>query len=788
MVTALNRNVVRDLWRLRGQLVPIILVMACGVGIYIAMRSTMRSLESARSKYYAEERFADMFVGVKRAPASLARRIETIDGVQSVETRVVVDVTLDVPGMIEAATGRIVSLPDRGRPAVNDVRLRSGRLPRRGNEVLVNEAFAKAHVLPLGARIGALIDGRYDDLEIVGTALSPEFIYAVAPGLMFPDDKRFGVFWMRRRAIAPAFDMTGAFNDVVLRVARGASLHDIELQVEDLVAPFGGAGVLWRENQVSAFFVANELVQLQSFATMIPALFLFVGVFLLNIVVGRVVSSQREIIAGLKAFGYRDREIGWYFAKLVGAVVAIGCILGVGIGVATGRAMTEIYERHFRFPELPFKLGSAETLEAAALVGIAAALGTAFAIRRAVTLLPAEGMRPEAPPVYRPTVLERMGLSRLFPVAAHSVLREIERKPRRSALTIAGVVMATGLTVMNTFSFDSIRHLLHVHFGLAQRETVQVSLHEPRGTALLSELEHLPGVQYGEPFRVVPVRFRAGSRVKSGSIVGMAQGTTLMALHDRQLARIALPVRGLVIAEKLAELLSVGVGDSLRVEILEGRRAVRTVEIARVVDTMMGTPAHMELASLCRMLQETPSMNGAWLHVDEAKLPQLHEAAKRKPVVTGVIERRATLRSARTTIDSYLGSWLVVGLLFSLVMSFGVLYNAVRITLAERSRELASLRVLGFRHREVGIILVGEMIVLICIALPIGLAFGYALAYAMATGPGFDTEQFRLPLVVSPSTYATATLAVVASAVVSGWRAWRMLERVDLVEVLKSHD
>lgn len=450
--------------------------------------------------------------------------------------------------------------------------------------------------------------------------------------------------------------------------------------------------------------------------------------------------------------------------------------------------MVELYAEYYRFPELPFRLGPGEVLLGLLISAAAAAAGTWPAIRRTVVLPPAEAMRPEAPPVYRATFLERVGLQRLVPPAGRMVLREIERQPWRAASSILGIALATGMTVLNAFTFDSVAHMLNVHFGINQREDVALTLTEPRSTAALAELEQLPGVLHAEPYRSVPVRLRHGPREKRAAITGTPADARLSALLDRDLADVPLPPEGLVLSRKLAEVLGAAVGDEVRVEVKEGSRPERWMRVARVVDTFIGISAYMELGALSRLLGETETLNGAWLVVDESRLDELHAEVKRTPMIAGVTARDTVLKHATEIMDENLGVFVGLSLVFALVMAFGVLYNAARITLAERARDLASLRVLGFHRREVAAILLGELGVLVAVALPLGLVLGRLMAGAMVQSPTYDTEQFRLPLVIYPSTYGLATLTVLVAAVVSGWNAWRRLDRFDIVEVLKTRD
>ncbi|MEZ6020053.1 MAG: ABC transporter permease [Planctomycetota bacterium] len=492
---ALDIKVFRDLGRMRSQMFAIALVIAAGVAVFVSMRTTMKSLREARATWYSEQSFAHVFAGLTRAPEQVARELRSLAGVESLETRVEGWCTLEIPGLVEAATGHIVSLPESGPGAVNRVYLLRGRLPEADDEVLVGEAFFVAQHEKLGSTLSALIAGRQANLKMVGVALSPEFTYSVGPGQMFPDDRRFGVFWMPRKPLAALLDLEGAFNSVALRTHSGAIEHEVLDRVDDILKPYGGVGAIPRALQTSAFFLDNELSQLSTFAVLVPSLFLAVAAFLLNIVFGRLIASQRGDIAALKAFGYRDTEVGVHYGKLLVVIVLVGWLLGVALGAWLGASMTEQYGQYYRFPKLAYHLGGADPT-IALLVTLAGALGgTWAALARTVSMPPAEAMRPPSPPVYRRTLLERLGLDRFLAMPVRMVLREFERKPLRSLLSVLGVVMATGLSVVMSSGRDSMDRMLEVQFGRMQREDVHLTLREPRDLQVLSSLSHLPGVE-----------------------------------------------------------------------------------------------------------------------------------------------------------------------------------------------------------------------------------------------------------------------------------------------------
>lgn len=789
-MTALDTKILRDLWRMRLQLAAIASVVVAGSGLFLGMRTTQHSLRRAQAEYYARERFANVFASCKRAPEHVARRLRAIPGVQDLETRVVADVTLNVPGMLEAAKGRLVSLPDRGRPRVNDIRLRSGRLPEpgRSEEVVASEAFTEAHGFTPGTEISAVINGHWQLLRIVGTALAPEYTYSLAPGSIFPDDRRFGVLWMRRSALGPGFDMEGSFNDVALRIARAVPTESILLEVDEILEPHGGRGAIARADQPSHFFVENEFAQIQAQTVMLPVLFLLVAAFLLNIVIGRIVSGQREQIAVLKALGYRNRDVALHFSKLVGLVALAGWAGGILVAGWMGSSLTSLYARYYRFPELPYEMAPVEALMTAVIVIFASGIGTFSAIRRTFQLPPAEAMRPESPPVFQPALLERLGLSRFVSPAARMVFRELERKPGRALGSAVGIAMATALVVVSLFPFDGVQHMLRVQFGLTQREDVQLTLAEPISTGALSTLEHLPGVFHAEPFRSAPARVQVGPRHRRVALRGIPTGATLHAVLDLDLKVVEIPRDGLLLSRKLAEVLRVSVGDTVRAEILDGSRPTLELRVARILESYFGLVAILNLEALCRALGETTSLDGAWLSVDESRIEDLHRAVQETPIVSGVTDRNSTVRNVQELLDRSIGTSMMISLIFSLVLAFGVLYNASRITLSERARELASLRVLGFRRREVAAILLGEIGILVAIGLPGGLLLGRVLAALFASSPGFNNEQFRLPLVIETSTFGIAAITVLVATLISGWAAWRRLDSIDIIEVLKTRD
>lgn len=785
----LNRKLFRDVIHLRGQVTAMTLVVACGVTSFVAMRSTYNSLQSSQQSYYGSYRFADVFAQLKRAPDSMAVRVNEIPGVGKAELRVVADVTLDVPDLEEPAKGRIVSIPDQQIPMLNDLYIKEGRYiePGHTNEVFASAAFATANRLKPGSTISAVINGKWQKLQIVGLALSPEYVYEIRSGEMFPDNRRSGVLWMSREALGAAFNMEGAFNDVALTLAPGASEAEVIRQLDDLLANYGGLGAYNRDDQVSNHFLSGEIAELQVTGTFIPAVFLLTTAFLIHLVLSRMVATQRQEIAVLKAFGYGNYALGFHYLKLAFVVVSAGVVLGIGVGWYFGLKITELYMQFFRFPVLRYSPGPI-VIATAILVSLgAASIGAVGAVRRAISLPPAEAMRPEMPAGFRAGLIERLRIHQLVPTSVRIILRNLERRPFKAMLSIFGTALATALLVVGFFLYlDTIQRIVDVQFNHVQREDVSVIFHEPRPAAVKYDLASLPGVMRVEPYRAVPARLRFAHRTRRIVLLGLQDSAELRRVVSKDLQPAAIPPEGLLLTTKLAEILGVVPGQTVRVEVLEGSRPVRDIPVTSTVDELVGLAAYMDVRALHHLMNEGETSSGAFLMVDSPLIPKLYAELKQTPAVSAVSIPETARAGFDETMAKTINVSTVILIAFAMIIAFGMVYNGARIALSERGHELASLRVLGFTRAEIGVMLLGEQAILTLIAIPVGFALGYGIAGLLTVA--VDTELIRFPLLISGKTYVLAFLVIAVAAFLSAFLVRWRLRNLDLVAVLKTRE
>jgi putative ABC transport system permease protein len=774
-VTALHRKLWRELGMLRGQVVAISLVMIGGIATMVMAQTNYASLADTRALYYAEHRFAEVFARAKRAPVTLVESVRAIPGVREAEPRVTGYVTLEIEGYAEPITGQVISLPRPGDPGLNRLYLRAGRLPADGGEAVIGEAFAEAHGLRPGDSLVAILNGRRQPLTICGIGLSPEFIYQIRPGDAFPDFERFGVLWMAHEPLATAFDMDGAFNDLALTLTRGAREQDVIDALDALLSPYGGIGAHGRDLQLSHRFLDEELGQLEVMTTLFTAIFLGVSAFLLNVVIGRLIGTQREQIAVLKAYGYGRLELSLHYGQLA--------LLMVGAGVLPGSGLARIYTDFFRFPFLAWSLQPYVVALACGFAFTAASIGTIGALLRVFRLAPAEAMRPEAPPLFRASLTERLGLGALLDPAARMILRNLGRRPMRTALSVVGIGLAVGILVMSRFQRGAIEEMIDVQFGFAQRDDFAVTFSEPASSRAALELAALPGVRTVEPFRSAAVRLRHGHRVYRTVLLGLPAGADLKRVLDADLQPVAPPADGLLLTDYLADLLKVRAGDRLGVEFLEGHRRTLSVPVAGTVHEYLGVGAYARRETVNRLLDEGGAVSGAWLSLGRETRADVIAELRARPRIAAVTDRSAMVQSFRDTMAETILTFTLVATLLAASIAVGVVYNASRITLEERGRELASLRVLGYTRGEVRALLLGELFTLAFLALVPGFLLGIGMVWLLVEG--FSSELYRVPLALQPRAFALAALIVLGATAASALLVRRRLDRLDLVAALK---
>ncbi len=786
MVSMLDRKLLHDLWQLRAQVLAVALVVAAGITGYVGSLSSYDTLRDLQASHYERARFAQVFAVGKRAPLGLVDRLLEIPGVTEVEATVRFDVLLDLPGVVEPLTGRMIALPEHGLPRMNRLTLMRGAwidVPD-SNQALVNETFASAHGLAPGSRVDALLNGKRESLLIVGTVISPEYIFPSRGS--FGDERSFGLFWVGRQRLAAAFNMEGAFNSVAVRLEHGASEAAVIAGLDRRLDRYGFTGAHGRADLPSHRVLTQEISQWKIYGTTLPVIVLGVAMFLLNVALTRQIGTQRGQIAALKALGCDDGQLGRHYLKFVLVIVLIGGPIGIAGGAYFGYSVSQLYARFFRIPGFEYRMLAWIPVSAVLLSLAAAALAVLGALLRVVRLPPAEAMRPPAPASYGPTLGERLGLARLYSPSVRMVVRDIERKPLRAMLTTFGIASAVGVMIAGTWWRDSVDYLLDVEITMRDRQSVSVALTDPVSTAALYDFAQMPGVLRAEADRDAPVRLSHGLRSYRTSVSGMASDSQMRPLLDARFGRAPVPSAGIVLNRRLAERLDVQRGDTVHLEVLQGERRHADLAVVAYSFEQMQLPAHMDRDALNRLLGEGQAMSGARLLIDASQREAVLRRLKETPRVAGAMEIGPVIRYVRDNTARNVLFFSSIMAVMGSAIAIGVVYNNARITLAERAWDLASLRVLGATRGEVSGLLLGELVAELLLALPLGCVMGYGLAWSIVTLSA--QQEIALPLVVQPRTYAFACLVVLVAGALSALVVRRRVDELDLVAVLKTRE
>ncbi|MXU63933.1 ABC transporter permease [Oceanomicrobium pacificus] len=783
----LDRKLMRDLWRIRSQAAAIGAVIAVGVLLLVMMTGLVATLDETRRAYYERYRLADIFAPVTRAPDHLLPTVAALPGVAGVEGRVQGAALVDLPGVALPVQAVALSLPADGAPRLNAVRLTAGRMiaPSHPDEILLLDGFAAAHGLGPGDMLQVTMNGARKRLRIVGLAQSPEFLFSTAPGELVPDDARFGAIWMGRPALAAAYDMDGAFSELLIGTGRTASEPAIIAAVDRLLAPFGGQGAYGRADHASDRFVTEEINGLRQSSRGVPPIFLAVAAFLLYIVIARIVQSEREQIGLLKAFGYTSREISGHYMKLVLVIATAGAVLGGALGILSGRALSGVYLIYYKFPFLVFQI-SPGALFIGILVSVAAAsAGAMFVLRQVYGLTAAAAMRPPAPEDFSRSA--RIGrLTGWMDQPTRMVWRRITRQPWRIAGAVLGVAAGMALSAAMTSIMSGFDRTIDLSFDVMDRSDMAVSFKAPLSDKTVLELQRIPGVLAVEPARIVPAILSNGTRTYRGAVSGLVATPDMNRPLDAAMRPIHIRGDGLVLSAGLADLLDIRPGDRLTVDVREGRQPVLELPVAGIAETLLGAPAYLRIDALNRALGEGGRVSTAYLQIDEAAAAAVHAALKAMPGVAGVSVKAEARDAMQEMMDSGAGATRYIMLLIAAIITFGIVYNTASIAYAERSRDLASLRVIGFSRAEVGFVLLGELGVIALLAVPLGAAAGYLMSFGIAAG--YSNDLYQIPAVFTPANYGAAGLAVLLATLASGLIVNRRLAAADLVASLKTRE
>lgn len=792
VMSVLGKKMWRTIWHQKAQFFAMMALVMLGVATYVSMATAYYNLDRTKDVYYRRTMFADYFFDIVRAPGEVVARIALVPGVAMAAGRIEEDVPV-LKGNTRSGTLRVITYPAGAADDVNLLELRSGRLfdqhPGGRTEVLLDPRYARANDIRVGDSISVIAGGRKVSLTVVGTAISPDFVYAIQNAAsLAPDPKTFGIVMMPLFQAQRILNLSGQVNQVVIMLAPGADTRAVARRVEDILRPYGNLTSYARKDQLSNFLLDNELSMLRMMSQTLPVIFLVMAVSIQFVLLGRMIKGQRVQIGTMKALGVSLRRIVVHYAGYALVVSLAGGVLGSLLGIYLASLLSQMYAQLFNLPGVIGGVNAAALFYGVLLAAVAGLLAGIIAARGVAGINPAESMRPEPPASGGRVFWE--GWSRLWRTlspAWRMTLRTTARNRLRFAATLFGVVAAVGLMVMSLAGNDSINYLVDKYFFTEQRYDYFVGLTTPVPADELLNISRLDGVVRAEPILQIPVKVAFGGRTRDEVLVGLAPGGTMKRPVDDTGRPLSLPDDGVVLDRLTAQKLGVVPGDrvELKTVLALGSPHRAVVRVTGIADENIGGEEYMSLSEANRILGEDNLISGVMLKVDPGKAAVVHLALSKMGDVASVTHKEAQVANFRSLMVYYVDFDDILAV-FGAALGFFIVFNASLMGFAERRRELASMRVIGFSRQEIGRLLWKENILVSFAGIVLGLPFGYLLAYGYIES--LNSDLYSIPVAVFPQTYLISVLGGLAFVVAAHLVATRRLGGLNMIDVLKDQD
>jgi putative ABC transport system permease protein len=788
VVKKLMLMTLRDIKSNKGQYIAIIMVVVVGIAMYNAISMSFHNLNSATESYYEEYRLPHLFVRLNNAPESVVDIIGRSDGVSSAQGRLVLDVPMEIPGYEGRVQARIVSVPRSNKGALNKLHLEEGRYVSGDHRdgVLVEKLFMEFHRLDTGSSIYPIINGKRVELKVSGKAISPEYIYAVPSAQdMMPDNERFTILYLEHSFVQQLTGYDGMVNEVVLHLEDEGKVKEVKKELEDRLKHYGLISITERKDEVSYAMMDTELNALQSMGFAYPAVFLLIGSIVIYMLLIRLVDNQRRQIGVLMALGFTKGAILFHYIGYALLVGSVGSVLGSLAGVRLAGALTRYYLTFFNIPVLQVKTYADVVILGILMSVVFCGVAGYNAAKRVLRISPAEAMRPVAPIEGKKWWGERIlpflaGLR----ISWRLTFRNMWRNKKRTVFTVASIAMTVGLMISIMTMLDSMEYLFDKAFGDALSYDYKVVFTGSVHRDVVKDLDEYKDVTYAEPMAEYPVRLVNGWRNENTMVTGLVQGSRVYKLFDIKGNRVEVPREGILLTEGLAESLGVKRGDTITVEALNKPGSERKIAVKGIVEQYMGGSAFMEVGALNEVLREGSTINAALVNL-RYNSEEFAGDIEGMPYVQSVKEPDDMVKQ----YNEYMGliyAYIGVIVALSCIMGFAIIYNTTTISIMERKRELASLRIMGFTNKQVAELIFNENTAVSAMGLIIGMPLGmYMAAQILKLMP---EDMISLPLVIFPKTYVLAAATVAMFVILAQLANMRRISRMDLVEVMKSRE
>ncbi|WP_297427243.1 FtsX-like permease family protein [Clostridium sp.] len=784
----LFRNLLRDIKKSKGQFISILIIVILGVAFYTALNSVFRNLSNSSEQYYEEYRLADIWVDLYKAPASVKDKIEKLPYVKMTSERIVNDASINISE--ENATLRFITLPDIKKDIVNDIVIKSGRYFSEddSNQCLLDEDFFKANNLSLGDYIYPVINGNKVKLKVIGCVKSPEFVYTLKDSSeIMSDNKKFGIVYIKQSFGEAIFDYKGLVNNISIKLSSGSNVENAKDDIKKVLRNYGVKSVIDRDEQTSSKMISEKIKQLKSMGGSFPVIFFMVASIIIYIMMGRMVENQRVQIGVLKALGFTNLQVLTYYMSYSAIIAVIGSLIGSILGTYMGLGLTKLYNQYFNLPLGDVKIYGEFVIPAFILTLLFCLFAGYNSCKIIFKITPSEAMREKSPQGGKKTLIEKIEfIWRSISYLGKIIIRNLFRYKRRALLTSLGIIFSSAILLVALGMSDSINFMMKEQYEGIQNYDIKVIFSKLISVEDLNNIKNIDHVKQLEPVLETGVEISNGWKSKDVGFTALVKEPQIYRVQDSNGSAISLPSNGILISEKLADMLGVKVNDTVNIKFFYPGKEKQEAIVKGIIVQYLGLSVYTSMDNCKSMLGEGMIASSAVLKLDSNNFEsEVKNELKDMPGVTSVESKSDSLNALLKNMGATQSS---VGTMIMLaaILLIAVLYNIATINIFERQRELATLKVLGFTNNEIKKLIFHENYIITIFGMLVGLPFGKWLgSYMMKMS---STESYTIPYVVELRSYIITVILTLVFTFITNLILMRKIKSIDMLEVLKNKE
>lgn len=784
----LFRNLLRDIKKSKGQFLSILIIVILGVTFYTGINSMFRNLSNSSIKYYQEYRLADIWVDLYKAPIGAKEKIESLSYVNASTGRIVNDASINISG--ENGTVRLITLPDTKKDIVNDIVVKAGRYFSEGdsNQCLVDQDFFKANNLELGDYIYPIINGNKVKLKVVAVVKSPEFVYTLKDSSeLMPDNKKFGIVYIKQSFGEAIFDFKGYINNISIKLTNGSDTEDAKDDIKKALKNYGVKNVIDRDEQTSTMMLTEEIKKLQSMGGTFPIIFFMVASVIIYIMMGRMVENQRVQIGVLKALGFTNMQVLSYYMCYSALIAITGSLIGSILGTYMGVGLTKLINQYFNLPLEGARIYGELVLPASILTLFFCLFAGYHSCKVVFKIMPSEAMKEKSPDSGKKIIIEKWkivweNISHLWKI----ILRNLFRYKRRAILTSLGIIFSSAILLVALSMEDSINFMISQQYGNIQDYDIKVNLSKLVSVEELNKIKSIPHVVALEPVLETGVEITNGWRSKDVGFTALIKEPQMYKVEDKNNKTIKLPDSGILISEKLANTLGVETNDRVNIKFFYPGKEKKEVTVKGIVVQYLGLSTYTSMDNLNSLLGEGMVANSAVLKLDNLEFENEVKSKLRDMAAVNSVESKTDALNALLKNMGATKSSIGVMIILSAILLIAVVYNIATINIFERQRELATLKVLGFKESEIKKLIFNENYLITIFGIAIGLPMGKFLGASMMSAS--STDSYSFPYVIEFRTYILTIVLTIAFTVLTNFILMKKIKSIDMIEVLKNRE